>query len=236
MQKISAIPSRDALPLATPRAWRIALATALLGVVLFGAISSDALFTDASRLAQLDAFCAAWAPRHLGPAWVPLMRSVSVVHGTAGTLALSALLGILLYRRSEWWWWRDLVLTVPGGMLLNVWLKEIFQRTRPAGADPLTLPDSFSFPSGHATYACLFYGFLLVWLFNRSPPLRAPARYLAAVAAVLACVMVGASRVGLRVHFASDVIAGAVEACAWIAICLMLTGFLAHRAHHGTNG
>jgi membrane-associated phospholipid phosphatase len=236
MQNTSAIPSRGTLPLATPRARRIAFATALLGVVLLGAITSQALFIDASQLARFDGFCAAWALRHIGPAWVPLMRGISFVHGTAGTLVLSALLGTLLYHRCEWWWWRDLVLTVPGGMLLNAWLKEIFQRPRPLGVDPLYLPNSFSFPSGHAAYAWLFYGFLIVWLFNRAPPLAAPARYLAAVAAALACFMVGASRVGLGLHFASDVMAGAVEACAWIAICLMLTGFLAHRAHHGTTG
>jgi membrane-associated phospholipid phosphatase len=235
MQTTSVTTFPGSTPLATQRAWRIALATTVVGLVLFWWIAHEVQSADGNLLYRLDAFCAAWAQRHLGPRWVPLMQGISIVHGTAGTLVLTALLGAILYRRSESWWWRCLLLTVPGGMLLNGALKLVFQRARPTGGNPLYLPHSFSFPSGHATYVCLFYGFLVVWLFNRAPRLSVLQRHAAAVAAALVCLMVGTSRVGLGVHYASDVMAGAVEAFTWIAVSLMLTKFFSGRAYPGTT-
>jgi membrane-associated phospholipid phosphatase len=204
-----------------------------MGIVLFGWIATATFVDGGNTVARIDAFWADWMLRHHDPGLLPLMRGLSLAHGTMGILVLAALWGIVLYRRAEWWWWRALVFTVPGGMLLNVWLKEIFQRARPMDADPRYLPHSFSFPSGHAAYVCLFYGLLVVWLFSRNPPLPTLARYASACAAALLCVMVGVSRVWLGVHFASDILAGAAEACAWIALSLMLTAFLARRANHG---
>jgi membrane-associated phospholipid phosphatase len=226
---------RGSRPLATPRAWRVAFAIALAGLALFWWIAHEALGTERNLLSGIDALCAAWALRHLGPGWVPLMRGASTVHGTAGTLVLTALLGTVLYRRSEWWWWRCLLLVVPGGMLLNGALKLAFHRARPTGANPLDLPQTFSFPSGHATYVCLFYGFLIGWLFNWSPRTSALARFAAAVAAGLVCLAVGASRVGLGVHYASDVMGGMAEALIWIAVSLMLTAYFASRTSPGTT-
>lgn len=238
MQPSSATPTPASAPLATPRARRVAFVTALVGLVLFWSIAVAVQGAETNLLFRIDAMCATWAARHLGAGWVPLMRSLSLIHGTAGTLALTALLGVVLYRRAEWWWWRCLLLTVPGGMLLNGALKLVFQRARPTGADPLYLPHSFSFPSGHATYVCLFYGFLVVWLFDRSARLPSLPRQVTAIgtmAATVMCLAVCASRVGLGVHYASDVLAGAVEAFTWLAVCLMLTEFFVGRAHYGTT-
>jgi membrane-associated phospholipid phosphatase len=229
------VTSPGSTPLATPRAWQIALSTAVVGLVLFVSIACDMLGADGNLVSRLDAFCASWAAEYPGPAWVPLMRALSLLHGTAGILVLVTLLGALLYRRSETWWWRCLLLTVPGGMLMNGALKHLFHRARPTGGNPLYLPHSFSFPSGHATYVFLFYGFLVVWLFNRFPRLPTLPRYTAAVAAGLLCLMVAASRVGLGVHFASDVVAGAAEALTWLSCCLMLVAFFASRNLHGTK-
>jgi membrane-associated phospholipid phosphatase len=238
MQPPSVTPTPGSAPLATPRARQVTFATAFVGLVLFCLIAWAAQGAETNLLSRIDAMCAAWAARHLGAGWVPLMRGVSLLHGTAGTLVLTALLGLVLYRRAEWWWWRCLLLTVPGGMLLNGALKLMFQRARPTGADPLYLPHSFSFPSGHATYVCLFYGFLVVWLFDRSSRPPSLPRYVTAIgtmAASVMCLAVGASRVGLGVHYASDVLAGAVEAFTWLAVCLMLTEFFVGRAHYGTT-
>jgi membrane-associated phospholipid phosphatase len=235
MQTPSFTTLRDSPPLGTLRARQIAVATAAVGLVLFLLIAFEALGGGRTLLSGIDAFCAAWALRHLGPGWVPLMRGLSTVHGTVGTLVLTALLATVLYLRSESWWWRSLLLVVPGGMVLNGALKLLFHRARPPGANPLYLPSSFSFPSGHATYVCLFYGFLVVWLFNRSPPLASLPRRVATVCAALMCLLVGASRVGLGVHYASDVMGGMVEAFTWIAISLMLTNYLAGRTSHGTT-
>lgn len=86
--------------------------------------------------------------------------------------------------------------------LLVALLKELFDRTRPAFADPavealVPTPDSPSFPSGHAATA--FAAAAVVGAFY--PRLRWPVFGLAA--------LVGLSRIYLGVHFWLDVIAGA---------------------------
>jgi membrane-associated phospholipid phosphatase len=88
------------------------------------------------------------------------------------------------------------------GSVLSGGIKELVDRSRPAAADPDVtaiggLPDTPSFPSGHATTA--FAAAAAVGLFY--PRLRLP---LFAVAA-----LVGLSRIYLGVHYTLDVIAGA---------------------------
>lgn len=80
-------------------------------------------------------------------------------------------------------------------------LKRVVARPRPCDANgrPLALidlPDPFSFPSGHAAAACAVSGTIAI-----AHPLLAP--ILLPIAALIAT-----SRVTLRVHHVSDVVAG----------------------------
>jgi undecaprenyl-diphosphatase len=98
---------------------------------------------------------------------------------------------------------------------LDVLLKHAFARPRPPLVDPavhplVTVPHSYSMPSGHATTA--FAAALAVGLVH--PRLLKPLVALAALVAV--------SRVWLGVHYLSDVLAGAalgtaVAAALWLA-------------------
>ena len=85
-------------------------------------------------------------------------------------------------------------------LLVNGVIKSLFRRKRPqpAGARPLPLrvPRSSSFPSGHAS-AAFFSAAML-----RGPGKVWPLYYLLAA-------VVSASRVHVRIHHASDVVAGA---------------------------
>lgn len=78
-------------------------------------------------------------------------------------------------------------------------LKELVDRPRPAGTDPpIPLPDSPSFPSGHASTAFAAAAALAVF---------AP-RWLGAACLAVAA-LIGISRIELGVHYASDVAGGA---------------------------
>lgn len=105
----------------------------------------------------------------------------------------------------------NLVLVV----VLNQVLKELVQRPRPEGIG-LVAETGFSFPSGHSMVAMAFFG-LLVWLIWRYECDRTM-RIVCCVALSAVIVAVGASRIYLGVHYASDVIGGFCVSLAWLAL------------------
>lgn len=115
-----------------------------------------------------------------------------------------------------------LVLAAGGPVLLNWGLKLLFQRARPGSAVLylVTEPSSFSFPSGHAmSSAGVLVGIAVLTQTLGWP--RVWSHLLAALCCLLA-VGVGASRVYLGVHYASDVLGGQLAAAAWVSA---LTGW-----------
>ena len=96
-------------------------------------------------------------------------------------------------------------------------LKTIFQRQRPL--DPLlhAVP-GFSFPSGHAFMAVAFYG-LLIWLSAHNVINKWLQRAVNS-SLVLLILGIGFSRIYLRVHYATDVIAGLAIGFVWLSFCL----------------
>jgi len=101
-------------------------------------------------------------------------------------------------------------LSVGGAMLLNVILKHVFERARPALWQSIAPESSFSFPSGHAmaTMSLAAALVIIVW------PSRW--RWLALALAIVYVAGVGVSRVYLGVHYPSDIVAGWCGALAWV--------------------
>jgi len=103
--------------------------------------------------------------------------------------------------------------------LLRIFFKNIFQRVRPL--DPLIEPlKNYSYPSGHASLGFIMYG-LLAWLVWRSP-MRPIYKYILAGLLIFFSLLVGFSRIYLRIHHTSDVIAGFCQGLAWLAISIWL--------------
>ena len=104
-----------------------------------------------------------------------------------------------------------------GNGLLNHILKQVFERARPLHEGGLVVADGFSFPSGHSSGSVVAFGMLAYVGTHLLPPRWHLPILLVAVALAFT---VGASRVFLRVHFASDVIAGFASGTAWLAVCV----------------
>lgn len=104
-----------------------------------------------------------------------------------------------------------------GNGLLNLALKEIFARARPLHADGLVQAGGYSFPSGHSSGSLVVYGMLAYVALQVLPP-----RWHAAVLtlAVALAFTIGSSRAFLRVHHASDVLAGFATGSLWLAACI----------------
>ncbi len=98
-------------------------------------------------------------------------------------------------------------------------LKLIFKRPRP----DIPLVDAargLSFPSGHATMSCTFYGLLIYMVYKNVE--NKIARWLLISFLFMVIVMIGSSRVYLNVHYATDVIAGYCLGLMWLVLSIYI--------------
>jgi len=202
------------------------LALLILAAAAFGAIANAALGPGA-RLAALDIQVAHWLHAHATEPLTALLLAVTHLHSLAGIAFLTLLFAWHLWRRQAKYWMLTLLLAVPPGMLLNVLLKDSYQRVRPSFDAPLLILPTYSFPSGHTLAATVFYGVLACYLWPLARGLGQRAAVV--VGAVLMVALVAFSRIYLGVHFLTDVLAAVAEGLGWLAICV--TGVSSLRRH-----
>ena len=106
-------------------------------------------------------------------------------------------------------------------LILMFLLKWLFQRKRPL-SPLLQVARGLSFPSGHAIMSVSFFGLLVYWVVNSALPHAVI--ILLTVILVMLIIMIGFSRVYLRVHYASDVLAGFIIGLIWLLITLGVVG------------
>lgn len=99
------------------------------------------------------------------------------------------------------------------GELLYLVAKSSFQRARPDVIERLSGAGWHAYPSGHTMLATIIWGLALVLLAARVSSWARPVLLVLAFAIPLA---VAASRVGLGVHYPSDVLAGLALGAAWM--------------------
>lgn len=178
------------------------------------------MVTTMDSLVTLDAQIATWLQGSGTPRLSAFLMVVSLLHTHAVVLALAVALAIAFHLRGERRWLHAVILVIPGGLALNAALKEIVQRPRPVYEFPLVTLDTFSFPSGHTAAATLLYGFLAVYLIQRT---RRPALRAAIAAGAFALVaLVGFARMYLGAHYLTDVVAAAGFALLWLGFSLWI--------------
>jgi membrane-associated phospholipid phosphatase len=95
-------------------------------------------------------------------------------------------------------------------------LKILFNRSRPL--IPLLEPArGLSFPSGHTFMSVCFYGLLMIiiWKEEKYHPV---AKWVLLILSIIMVVMIGFSRIYLRVHYFTDVVAGLCIGFSWLLI------------------
>jgi undecaprenyl-diphosphatase len=96
---------------------------------------------------------------------------------------------------------------------LTIVTKDVIERTRPEQGQQLIVVSGFSYPSGHSVSTSALYVTIAIIAGRYVQHSGARAAIFLAVAAVL--VMIGASRVYLGVHYATDVVSGISLGSAW---------------------
>jgi len=117
-----------------------------------------------------------------------------------------------------------------GAGILTLMTKNIIERVRPEQAQQLIVVSGFSYPSGHSVSTSALYLTIAIIAGRYVQHSGARSSIFLAVSVVL--VMVGASRVYLGVHYATDVVSGISLGVAW---ALLLAGFYTLRSDRGSS-
>src|SRR6266542_6993975 len=189
--------------------------------VLFLPQNSMSALAVANPFWSADHGIATWFHAHLSPAFVTVLRAFTEF-GSGEWIGI-IMFAVALFVAWKRWWPSlvTLIVAVPGGMLLNEWVKLLVHRQRPFLDGPFVDWSGYSFASGHTIGATLLYGQLLLFIV---PALKARQwRLLSILSAVSLVALVGFSRIALGAHFLTDVLAAIFFGIIWLAFCVFAT-------------
>jgi undecaprenyl-diphosphatase len=206
----------------------LALTVGVVAITIVGTVVGVLAYLVRTKtgLVTGDESAATWAAAHATPASTQALRVITQLGSSVVVITLAVLVAVLDYRRS-----RSLVvlsflaLVGIGQAVIVDLIKFGVDRARPEMASvafgPGALFSGASFPSGHSAAAAAYYAsFALVAARGRQARTRA---CLDGVAVGIA-VAVASSRVLLRVHWLSDVVAGLAIGWGWFVLCAIAFG------------
>lgn len=197
----------------------------VITVAIFGNLASEVMGRE--EITVLDLNIANWFNANHFEPLTSIMMAITIAHMGGGVALMASAFLYFLWKRGQVYWMWALLLGVPGGMLLNVLLKYTFQRGRPVFEEPLVTLTTYSFPSGHAAAATLFYGLVASYVMIARKGWSV--RLGTAAACTVMVLLVAFSRVYLGAHYLSDVLAGMAGSAAWLTICITAISTLRRR-------
>lgn len=188
-------------------------------LILFGGIVEDFLAGDPIVTADLN--IANLLITFRTPHLTRFFLWITVLGKWQAILAFSIAFIVVLWLWGRRYYVAAFLTTLVGSQVFTQLGKLAFHRPRPAF--PVYLEHSYSFPSGHATVAVAFYGFLAYVLIHQTTKWRAKVNYF--LAATLFILMIGMSRLYLDVHYLSDVWTGYLVGAMWLVIGIALSRY-----------
>jgi undecaprenyl-diphosphatase len=129
------------------------------------------------------------------------------------------LVAYFLFIKKHRWYSVKVPVVALSAVLLMFLLKLIFQRDRPL-TPLLNAAKGYSFPSGHALMSITFYGLMIFLVWQNVKNIWVKWTLTILLAALIN--FIGVSRVYLRVHYASDVLAGFCVGLMWLLLSLWI--------------
>lgn len=166
---------------------------------------------------HFDSAIFSFAKEHTTPGNTRLMRVISFLGNHVFLIPANFLLLLLfILIKERLWAIRVTVISLSSLIMMSV-LKNLFQRQRPD--DPMIDGIvNFGFPSGHGMMAVVFYGLVAGWIAVSIHNIWY--RRTTIVFLILLVLLIGYSRIYLRVHYATDVLAGYCMGMIWLTFCL----------------
>jgi undecaprenyl-diphosphatase len=188
---------------------------------VYGSLVITPPLAIANPFAGVDHGVAVWFHAHLTPTFVSVLRGITEF-GSSEWIAIVLSVAVLFFAFKRWWpSLLTTVVAVPGGMLLNEWLKILVHRHRPFVDGWFVDWSGYSFASGHTIGATLLYGQLALFLIPVIKSRRG--RMLVFSAATFVIVLVGFSRIALGAHYFTDVLGGMFLGASWLTLCLLVS-------------
>lgn len=188
---------------------------ALFAGLVEDVVTSDPIVALDHATAQLVA--AFRAPAVIAPfVWMTHLGELPVV----GVLLVVAC--VLVWLANRKYAIAGLLMSSLGASSFSALGKLAFQRPRPVEA--ILLESSYSFPSGHATIAVAFYGFLGYLLIRSTAGWKVRVKLFFTTGGFV--LLIGLSRIVLGVHYLSDVWAGYLLGTLWLIVGINLTEWL----------
>ena len=147
-----------------------------------------------------------------------LMTMVTNIFSPAILLLTTLLLVAVFIRKKQWHYALVIFFGMMGGAALEAMTKRIIHRPRPEHA--FLHASGFSFPSGHATMAIIFFTVLLL-AFNNDIKNRV-GRHVFTFGITLIILLIGFSRVYLSMHWTSDVVGGFSLGLFWLTLVILI--------------
>ncbi|WJQ83834.1 phosphatase PAP2 family protein [Brevibacillus brevis] len=189
-----------------------ALIFAVLATIMF------ALYA-AGKVAGMDQAAIAFAESIRSDVGTAFFRWVTHLGGGMFLVPVAVIIIAVLYIKKYRVEAMFVLISLGVSEVANELLKMFFARPRPSGVNLIELPESFSFPSGHAMIGPAFYCMVAFWIAQWFAEKRWSSLVQPAVFIFVA--LLAFSRVYLGVHYLSDVLTGFfLSMCWYFLLCL----------------
>ncbi|MEK6927262.1 MAG: phosphatase PAP2 family protein [Nanoarchaeota archaeon] len=183
-------------PLNRLRILLVFLSLILLAVIAVNIQTQGQIYLLDNQISQL-------IPYIQSPFLTTFFHQITNIFQPTILIILGLFLAYLVYKRHGIKKSKVIILSFILALILKFGLNFLLSRARPDNS--LIYSSGFSFPSGHATFACLFF---IILIFSLKHHISKISKISLSIAAVLMTLLIGFTRIYLNVHYFSDVLAG----------------------------
>lgn len=199
----------------------ITLGFNLFGLYLFFKTLQDAI-TDKVFLLELDVFVNNFFFIHSSEVLRDFMLIFTNIFSPTLITGISLVLIAYLIHKKNYYYSLISIFSLGGGYVFTFIIKNIVTRIRPENA--FILVKGYSFPSGHAVAATIFFTLLIYFFIVKVKSMIV--REILVVLCVLSIILTAFSRVYLGVHWLSDVLAGMGFGLFWVTSIILLVKYV----------
>ena len=199
------------------------ITTLITAIIVIGGIKLFIELTEFLKsdvLANYDTAVTNFFIDFRSPAITTVFTFITNFGDTLGYVIMFSLSAIFFYWiLKSWKYVAQIALVMILALGSNLLLKKTIDRARPV-SEHLVEVETLSFPSGHATMAMAFYGFIIYLIF--SLPINKFIKFFLITIFAFLILGIGLSRIYLGVHYPSDVFGGFIAGFIWVVFCVMI--------------